>query len=114
MARTEMICLFSLETWISENTVHRGSSASALSLKLSEIALVKNVMHDAPVLLLDDVLSELDGSRQNYLLDHINSTQTIITCTGLDEFIRNRFQMNRVFEVTEGKVSDRMGGSYEH
>lgn len=87
---------------------------SALSLKLSEIALVKNVMHDAPVLLLDDVLSELDGSRQNYLLDHINSTQTIITCTGLDEFIRNRFQMNRVFEVTEGKVSDRMGGSYEH
>ncbi len=42
---------------------------SALTLKLSEIELVKRVIHDTPVLLLDDVLSELDSSRQNYLLN---------------------------------------------
>lgn len=77
---------------------------AALSLKLSEIELVKSVMKETPVLLLDDVLSELDGNRQNYLLDHIKNTQTIMTCTGLDEFIRNRFQINRVFQVIDGEV----------
>lgn len=77
---------------------------SALSLKLSEIELVKKVTSEMPVLLLDDVLSELDSSRQNYLLDNIKNTQTIITCTGLDEFIRNRFHINRVFEVIDGEV----------
>lgn len=77
---------------------------SALSLKLSEIELVKKVINDMPILLLDDVLSELDSSRQNYLLNNIFGTQTIITCTGLDEFIRNRFHINRVFEVIDGEV----------
>ena len=77
---------------------------SALSLKLSEIELVKKVIKDTPVLLLDDVLSELDSNRQNYLLNNICGTQTIITCTGLDEFIRNRFEINRVFEVINGEV----------
>lgn len=77
---------------------------SALSLKLAEIQLVKEVICDMPVLLLDDVLSELDSGRQNLLLDYICDTQTFITCTGLDEFIRNRFQINRVFEVVEGNV----------
>ena len=63
---------------------------SALSLKLSEIELVKRCIHDTPVLLLDDVLSELDSNRQNYLLNSIHDIQTVITCTGLDEFVRNR------------------------
>ena len=62
---------------------------SALSLKLSEIELVRKSISDTPVLLLDDVLSELDSSRQNYLLNNISDTQTIITCTGLDEFVRS-------------------------
>ena len=44
---------------------------SALSLKLSEIELVKKVIKDTPVLLLDDVLSELDSNRQNYLLNNM-------------------------------------------
>lgn len=77
---------------------------SALSLKLSEIELVKNIIHDTPVLLLDDVLSELDSNRQNYLLASIHDIQTIITCTGLDEFVKNRFQIDRVFEVKSGHV----------
>lgn len=80
---------------------------SALSLKLSEIELVRKSISDTPVLLLDDVLSELDSSRQNYLLNNISDTQTIITCTGLDEFVRNRFTVNRVFEVIAGHVYER-------
>ena len=78
---------------------------SALTLKLSEIELVKRVIHDTPVLLLDDVLSELDSSRQNYLLNSIHDIQTLITCTGLDEFISNRFTINRIFRVEEGTVT---------
>lgn len=77
---------------------------SALSLKLAEIELVRKSISDTPVLLLDDVLSELDSSRQNYLLNNISDTQTIITCTGLDEFVKNRFQINKVFHVKEGKI----------
>lgn len=79
---------------------------SSLSLKLSEIQLVKDSIHETPILLLDDVLSELDSNRQNFLLNSIHDIQTIITCTGLDEFVKNRFQINKVFKVTEGHVSD--------
>lgn len=76
----------------------------ALSLKLSEIELVKNIIKDTPILLLDDVLSELDSSRQNYLLNNIHDIQTIISCTGLDEFIKNRFHINKIFRVVEGTI----------
>ena len=85
---------------------------AALSLKLSEIELVKKITKDSPVLLLDDVLSELDSSRQNYLLNSIGDIQTIITCTGLEEFVNNRFEINRVFQVTEGTVT-LMGNNQE-
>ncbi|MBE5848220.1 MAG: DNA replication/repair protein RecF [Lachnospiraceae bacterium] len=78
---------------------------AALSLKLSEIELVKKIAKTTPVLLLDDVLSELDSNRQNYLLNSIGNVQTIITCTGLDDFINNRFQINKIFRVTEGIVT---------
>lgn len=78
---------------------------AALSLKLSEIELVKRTIHDTPVLLLDDVLSELDSNRQNYLLNSIRNIQTLITCTGLDEFINHRFSINRVYRVTDGHVT---------
>lgn len=80
---------------------------SALSLKLSEIELVKRCIHDTPILLLDDVLSELDSSRQNYLLNNISDTQTMITCTGLDEFVKNRFEIDKVFEVINGTVFEK-------
>lgn len=80
---------------------------SALSLKLSEIELVKKLIKDTPILLLDDVLSELDSNRQNYLLNNIYDTQTIITCTGLDEFVKNRFEINKVFQVVNGQVFEK-------
>lgn len=78
---------------------------AALSLKLAEIELVKQIIHDTPVLFLDDVLSELDSKRQNFLLDSIGNIQTMITCTGLDEFINNRFSINKIFKVVNGTVS---------
>ena len=79
---------------------------AALSLKLAEIELVKKLVKDYPILLLDDVLSELDGSRQNQLLDAICHIQTMITCTGLEDFVNNRFHIDRLFQVVEGTVSE--------
>ena len=78
--------------------------SAALSLKLSEIELVRELIHDYPILLLDDVLSELDRGRQNHLLNSINHIQTMITCTGLDEFVNHQFSVNKVFRVIEGSV----------
>ncbi len=77
---------------------------AALSLKLAEIEIVKKIINDTPVLLLDDVLSELDSNRQNFLLNSIGDIQTIVTCTGLDEFINNRFDINKIFKVVNGNV----------
>ena len=74
----------------------------ALSLKLAEIELVKILVKDNPVLLLDDVLSELDGKRQNQLLSAIDQIQTVITCTGLEDFVTNRFPIDRIFRVVSG------------
>lgn len=77
---------------------------AALSLKMSEIELVKILIRDTPILLLDDVLSELDKHRQNYLLDSIHDIQTVITCTGLDEFVNHRFSINKIFHVKNGSI----------
>lgn len=77
---------------------------AALSLKLSEIEIVKKITGHVPVLLLDDVLSELDNNRQNYLLSTIGDIQTIITCTGLDDFVNNNFQINKVINVVNGSI----------
>ena len=77
----------------------------ALSLKLAEIELVKMIVGDSPILLLDDVLSELDRSRQNFLLDSISGIQTIITCTGIEEFINSRLTLDRIFRIIQGKIS---------
>lgn len=77
---------------------------AALSLKLAEIELLKKMTGDKPILLLDDVLSELDSHRQNYLLNNIGDIQTIITCTGLDEFINNRFEIDKIYRVSNGII----------
>ncbi|NMB43683.1 MAG: DNA replication and repair protein RecF, partial [Clostridiales bacterium] len=74
----------------------------ALSVKLAEIELVKKVINNKPVLLLDDVLSELDSKRQNYLLESIDGIQTILTCTGLDEFVNSRIEFNKVYHIVKG------------
>lgn len=78
---------------------------TALSLKIASIDLIWQTVNDLPVLLLDDVLSELDRDRQTLLLQYIKDIQTIITCTGFDDFVENRFHLDKVFEVDNGKVS---------
>ena len=75
-------------------------------LKLSEIELVKLVIKDTPVLLLDDVLSELDAGRQSWLLESIQDIQTLISCTGLDDFVNSRISLDKVFRVKEGIVQE--------
>lgn len=79
---------------------------SALTLKLSELELVKQNKKKNPVLLLDDVLSELDRNRQTKLLENISGVQTVITCTGLDEFVKNRIKYDKVYKVTAGTVTE--------
>lgn len=77
---------------------------AALSMKLSEIAMIERARRERPVLLLDDVLSELDETRQKALLGGIRDTQTLITCTGLDDLVRREFQADKTFLVKEGQL----------
>ena len=79
--------------------------SAALSLKLAEIKMIEQRVHEKPVLLLDDVLSELDSSRQNDLLKCIGSVQTFITCTGMDDLVEHHFPINKVFHVVEGSIA---------
>lgn len=77
---------------------------AALSLKLAEIELVRRIINDSPVLLLDDVMSELDSGRRNALLDAIKDIQTIITCTGYDDFIRERITIDKIYYIEAGSA----------
>ena len=77
---------------------------AALSLKMAEIELVERTIGDKPILLLDDVLSELDRNRQNYLLEQIQGVQTIITCTGLEEFVKNGVGIDKTFHIVDGAI----------
>ena len=54
--------------------------------------------------MLDDVLSELDQRRQGFLLENINTIQTMITGTGTEHYRENHFQIDRLFEVSGGRV----------
>ena len=100
-----------LEFYINGNEVRKFGSqgqqrTAVLSLKIAEIEIVKKVIHDQPVLLLDDVLSELDKERQTLLLNHIGDIQTFITCTGVDEFIKNRLEINRIYRVDNEIITE--------
>lgn len=77
---------------------------AALSCKLAEIELVKSIIKESPILLLDDVLSELDRQRQTHLLNSIGDIQTMITCTGLEEFINQSMDHRRIYHVINGTV----------
>lgn len=76
----------------------------ALSLKLSEIDIMEKHTGNKPILLLDDVLSELDTDRQRELLSGLSDVQTIITCTGMDEIKQNGFKAGKVFIVENATI----------
>ncbi|TWT26994.1 DNA replication/repair protein RecF [Planomicrobium sp. CPCC 101110] len=80
---------------------------TALSLKLAEIELIKQEVGEAPVLLLDDVLSELDDYRQSHLLNTIKgSVQTFVTTTSVEGIQHETIQSARLFEVSKGTVKE--------
>lgn len=62
--------------------------SSVLALKLAELQILREETGEPPVLLLDDVMSELDEQRRNRLLSHINESQVFITCTDADQVVR--------------------------
>lgn len=77
----------------------------ALSLKLGEVALMRGETGEDPVLLLDDVMSELDSARRAALAQVvIDSPQAFITTTDLDEFSHEFRERARVLQVCEGKI----------
>lgn len=76
--------------------------SAALSLKLSELDFLEKQTGEMPILLLDDVLSELDRQRQGMLLSRLRKGQTFITCTGMDELIENNYPMNKIFHISKG------------
>lgn len=76
-----------------------------LSLKLSEILYIKNNTGETPILLLDDVMAELDKTRQKKLLELVGSeTQTFLTTTHLDDFSENWLKESTVLNVSNGKI----------
>lgn len=75
---------------------------AALSLKLSEIEFLKKKTGENPILLLDDVFSELDSTRQQLLVDNMQALQTFITCTGLEDFVGRQTMLGNVFRITNG------------
>ncbi len=78
---------------------------AALSMKLAEMQMMREELGDEPVLLLDDVMSELDVNRQRQLASYIRKNQTILTCTGIEDSIRD-LQAEGMFHVREGSVEN--------
>lgn len=77
---------------------------SVLSIKFASLEIIKEQIGEYPVLLLDDVLSELDLKRQKYILNSIKRVQTIITCTGIID-IKDYLDENvKIYEVEDGTV----------
>lgn len=89
----------------------QGQKKSAvLALKLSEINVIKEETGEMPVLLLDDILSELDSTRQRFILKNVSNMQVILTCTGIDEIVNKSFDADNkkninVFYINYGKIS---------
>ncbi len=83
----------------------QGQQRSAvLSLKIAEIELIYKETGEYPVLLLDDVMSELDDNRQKYLMDSITKVQTFITCTSDSNFRSTLSDNCNYYKVIEGSV----------
>ncbi len=80
---------------------------AALSVKLAEIDLMKEKTHEYPILLLDDVLSELDGARQTHLLKTIqNKVQTFLTTPGLSDVAQQLINKPKIFRIDNGKITE--------
>lgn len=77
---------------------------AALSLKLAELNLIKEETGEEPILLLDDVMSELDIERQEFLIKTLKENQVFITTTDVDEKLKNSFPNAKIFFVEKGNI----------
>ncbi|EKQ57788.1 MULTISPECIES: DNA replication/repair protein RecF [unclassified Clostridium] len=77
---------------------------SILTMKFSSLKIIKEITGEYPVLLLDDVLSELDINRKKYILSTIKDIQTIITCTGIDDLGEHLDDKSKLFTVSSGQI----------
>ncbi|EEL52617.1 DNA replication and repair protein recF [Bacillus cereus Rock3-44] len=78
---------------------------TALSLKLAEIELIYSEVKEYPILLLDDVLSELDDYRQSHLLNTIQGkVQTFVTTTSVDGIEHETLKQAKTIHVKSGTV----------
>lgn len=77
----------------------------ALSLKLAEIRIARQMLGEAPVLLLDDVLSELDPGRQRFLISEIDDVQLFITSAELADEVRSALRGGTLFRIENGNVT---------
>ena len=75
-----------------------------LSMKLAELRLMQENLGEAPILLLDDVLSELDDNRQRYLFSYTENIQTLITCTGVEQSVWNIQKIGKLSNVSKGNI----------
>lgn len=83
----------------------QGQQRSAvLTMKFSSLKIIREMTSEYPVLLLDDVLSELDFNRKRYILSTIGEIQTVITCTGIEDLTNYLDNSSRVFKVKEGEI----------
>lgn len=80
---------------------------TALATKLAEVDLIEEETGESPILLLDDVLSELDENRQRFLMDSIAPLQTFITCTGIEDAIQKYISRDNLFYVEQGFIRSR-------
>lgn len=78
---------------------------SVLTIKFASLEIIKETIGEYPVLLLDDVLSELDSNRQKYILNSISDIQTFITCTGIEDIKNNLKKDSQLFVVEKGFVN---------
>ena len=77
----------------------------AITLKLSEAALLKNITGEDPVVLLDDVMSELDQQRQHYILNKVKDFQVFITCCDLINTLQ--LEEGKIFYVEDGIFTEK-------
>lgn len=78
--------------------------SASLSLKLGEAEIIKDLKGEHPVILLDDVMSELDSTRQNYILNKMTDKQVFITCCEKETI--SRLHIGKVIKIENGKVVD--------
>ncbi len=76
----------------------------ALSLKLAELALIKEETNEDAILILDDVMSELDVKRQEFLIRTLSENQLFITSTDLDNKIIEKLDNVTIYSVKNGNV----------